>query len=404
VRIIIDTAQWRTATMVEKRKKIIYLITKSSWGGAGRYVFDLAVTASNEYSVIVVTGEGGELGARLHTAGITTIHEDKLGRDVAIIRDLAAFLSIYFILRKEKPDILHTNSSKAGVTGVLAGRVYNLTAKNKVKIIFTAHGWAFNEDRATHTRLFFKFLQWLTVFLSTKTIAVSEKTARDIGKYLSKKIAVIHNGIGSDQASNRDDARKKLLALTRAINPIERNQPVIGTVAELHKNKGIDIALFGLKEIIKSGLAEYVVIGQGEERAKLKNLSETLGISHGVTFLGFQREASELMAGFDIFLLPSRTEALPYVLLEAGLKKCSVIASDVGGIPEIISAGFSGLIFRKGDVANLASSVSELLQNPDKRQRLGAGLNEKVLTTFSLENMWRETNKIYVAQETKGGI
>ena len=103
------------------------------------------------------------------------------------------------------------------------------------------------------------------------------------------------------------------------------------------------------------------------------------------------------MAGFDIFLLPSRTEALPYVLLEAGLKKCSVIASDVGGIPEIISADFSGLIFKKGDVVNLAYCVSELIQNPDKRQRLGAELNERVLTTFSLKNMWRETNKIYVA-------
>ena len=154
-----------------KPKKIIYVITKSNWGGAQRYVFDLAThLPKSEFEILVVTGNMGTLTKKLEENEIRVTSVNSLKRDVSFFDEMISFFKILKIFIKEKPDIIHLNSSKAGGIGALAGRIAGIK-----KIIFTAHGWPFKEDRNVIAKSLIYALSWLTVFLSHQTIVVSKQ-------------------------------------------------------------------------------------------------------------------------------------------------------------------------------------------------------------------------------------
>ena len=142
--------------------KIVYLITKSNWGGAQKYVFELATgvlqdnnSNTSKYEVKVMVGGNGELITRLQSAGIQVIPIDSLSNKVGLKKELRTLGELWKIIRKEKPDILHVNSSKAGIMGALVGRILRVP-----KIVFTAHGWAFNEDRPFWQKIILKIVHW----------------------------------------------------------------------------------------------------------------------------------------------------------------------------------------------------------------------------------------------------
>ena len=133
-----------------KKTKVLYLITKSNWGGAQRYVFDLATSLpADSYEVCVACGGDGEMRKKLLANGVRVVTIESLERNISLKKELLAFREISKIVREEMPDILHVNSSKAGIVGTLIGRI-----KRVPKVIFTSHGWAFNEDRGFISRFF----------------------------------------------------------------------------------------------------------------------------------------------------------------------------------------------------------------------------------------------------------
>jgi len=151
------------------RKKVLFLITKSNWGGAQRYVYDLATHLDQtKFEPVVALGGDGELVTLLDHAGVRVIRINSLTRDISLKKEKEFASELYKIIRIEKPDILHVNSSKAGGVGTALGRILRVP-----RIIFTAHGWAFNEERPWWQRMVIKFLHWVTVLLSHRTIAVS---------------------------------------------------------------------------------------------------------------------------------------------------------------------------------------------------------------------------------------
>jgi len=171
------------------------MITKSNWGGAQRYVFDLATSKYLEerVEVVVALGGNGELSKKLSSQGIRTLIIPELERDINIINDVKTLFWMFRTLKKERPDILHLNSSKIGLLGGFAGRALGVK-----RIIFTAHGWAFTEARSGLGTMLLKYLQWVTVLLSHKTIVVSQSTYEEISDlpYMSYKVEIIYNGIG----------------------------------------------------------------------------------------------------------------------------------------------------------------------------------------------------------------
>ncbi len=373
--------------MAKNKHKILYIITKGNFGGAQRYVFDLASSLpKEEFDTVVAFGQAGTLAEKLKEADIRTIEIKSLSRDINPLLDTKSFFELIKIIKKEKPDTIHLNSSKIGGIGSLVGRL--LFVKN---IIFTAHGWAWNENRGFASKNIIKFLHWLTIVFSHKTIIVSKNSAEQIKRWpsISKKIKIIHNGISAFDLEEKTEARKK-------INPSFIENTLIGTTSELHKNKGLDYLIEAFYEVSKKYQeSRLVILGEGEERENLTRLISEKKLQDKVYLAGYVKDAKRYLKAFDIFTLTSRTEAFPYSILEAGFAGLPVIASDVGGISEIIENQTNGILVKKGAIKEIEKSIMALLENEATRNIYGKNLKEKIEKNFSQEEMVRKTIALY---------
>jgi len=373
---------------MESRRKIIYLITKGFWGGAQRYVFDLATSLpAEQFEVLVALGEPGELGAKLEQAGIRTMTIPHLNRDVKIWSDFKTFFALLKILKTERPDIIHLNSSKAAGLAALAGRLAFVP-----QIIFTAHGWAFNEERPRWQKKIIAFFHWLTIILCHQTIAVSQVTLNQAKNWplVNNKLKLIYNGLTEPVFYSRLEARKKLMP------DLSPDTVWLGTIAELHRNKGLDILIEAFARLAPDySNLNLLIIGEGEEREHLAMQIARHHLINRIHLLGQVPEGARYLKAFDIFTLPSRTEALPYAVLEAGLAGLPVVTSRVGGIPEIIKNGETGLLVPPADPAALAGALKTLLPERYRESTLGRHLKTSVQQNFSRAQMLAQTLALY---------
>ena len=375
------------------RKRILFAITKSNWGGAQVYVATLAKAAKEAGATVAVTlgsatgkaGAPGLLATKLMEDGIETIPLSSMRRDISLMREFSAFLELVRVIRKYKPDVLHVNSSKMGALGALAGRIAAVPT-----IIYTAHGWPHREPRNILWKLFVWVSSWLTVVLAHTVVVVSEHdrvTAPVI--FSRRKIVTIPNGIKEFPLLSKEAARHELA----------KNNPLLSAkrtwllmIAELHKNKGIDVAIRSLKDILPAhpevGL---VVLGEGEERTALEKQCRELHCSDDVFFLGFTESARTYLAAADTYLMPSRKEGLPIALLEAGLASLPVLATDTGGIPEVIESNHSGIVVPVGAQAAFTKELLYLLNNEEVRARFGSALYDTVLRRYTESEMIAKT-------------
>lgn len=374
-----------------QKLKVVYMVTKGVWGGAQKYVYSLAThLPKDRFETVVICGEGEILKQKLETQGIRVIEIKNLKRDVSIIQEIKSFIEVYKILKKEKPYVLHLNSPKAGGMGSLAGRLSGVP-----KIIFTAHGWTFNEKRNLLNTSLIKIFSWITVFLSSRVIVIAKKEEAQahamplVGK---NKIKLIGNGIETIEFKEKNEARKELLPSLS--ENYESDTVWIGTIAELHKNKAHSYLISALSKINHPFVC--IIIGEGEERKNLENLIRTYRLEEKIFLVGFKDNASRYLKAFDIFTLTSIKEGLPYGILEAGQASLPVVATSVGGIPDIIQNHTSGLLIKKPEnVHQMRDALEHLIENPKQRLEFGNNLHEKVEREFSLEQMLKKTLLLY---------
>jgi glycosyltransferase involved in cell wall biosynthesis len=303
------------------RKKILFVITKANWGGAQRYVFDLATALSkSEFEPAVAFGQPGLLALKLKEASVATRVISSLERDISLFSDIKSFFELYTLFRNERPDVVHLNSSKAGGVGALAARIAGVP-----RIIFTAHGWPFWEQRNPLSRGLIYLFSWITVLLSHKVIVVSNYDLQVAKKmpFVAHKIIRIYNGIAPLELTDASEIRHSF--------PGKR---ITGTIGELTNNKN-QIAL--IEQAKKETDLHVAIVGEGENRKFLQDKIIEYGLGQRVILFGF-RDAREVLKGFDVFALPSLKEGLPYVLLEAKSAGLPIVANRVGGVGEILDA------------------------------------------------------------------
>lgn len=375
---------------MERRKKILFLITKSNWGGAQRYVYDLTTHLTPEYDVVVALGGDGVLYKKLQTAGVRTISLDALQRDISLQKELGFIRELWQILRAEQPDILHVNSSKAGGMGAFLGRLLHIR-----RIIFTAHGWAFNEDRPWWQRHLIAFLHWLTVLLAHRTIAVSRATKAQLNwPFAQQKMTVIYNGREAVSVYDRIVARAHCIERCPAL-ATHTHDLWTGTIAELHPVKQHGIALDAIAQCVANGAnVRHIIIGDGQERQRLAARIKQKNLSEHVFLLGHIDAAAHLLSALDVFILPSRSEALAYTVIEAAQAGLPIIASKVGGIPEIITHEQDGILVQSGNAQQLADAITHLTTDDTLRSRLANAAHARG-HYFSLPRMVEETQTVY---------
>jgi len=376
---------------VAEPKRILYVITKADWGGAQRYVFDMALTARKAgHDVLVASGTSGPLIDRLEAVGIRTETIAGMKRDISLKDELRSFRALRALIRGFRPDVMHVNSSKASGLAALAGRLARVR-----RIVFTAHGWAFNENRPAWQKAAIAFLHWITVMLSHVTVCVSEAIRKDAAwmPLARKRLQVIHNGIDAVELLSRSEARSRIGPDLAHMFP---GALWIGTIAELHPTKGLDTLIEAFSRLIRSHpSAVLVIMGDGEEWNRLHKLIQIHDLAGRVALPGFVADAAAHLSALDIFALPSRSEALGYALLEAGQASLPAAASAVGGIPEILEDGATGLLVPPGDARALEEALARLLLSPEARERLGTALHARVRAEFSKSAMAEKTLALY---------
>jgi glycosyltransferase involved in cell wall biosynthesis len=377
---------------IKTRKKVLYLITKSNWGGAQRYVYDLATNLDTEkFEPVVAMGGNGILAEMLHNSGIRTVTLYALQNSTSITAATAAGRELYHLLRTEQPDIFHVNSSVAGFIGTAVGRLARIP-----RIIFTSHGWAFNEDRPATEKFILKFFHWLTVLFSHRTIAVSTgllNQMRWLGAW--RKMKVINPGRTIGVMYEKEEAREKICDFFPRLAPYH-NDPWLVCLAELHPIKRHMILFEAIATVIKNHPnVRLLCIGDGTLRADLENKIAALGLNEHIFLVGHLTEAARFLKAFDIALLVSKSESYGYVLHEAGLAGVPIIASDVGGIPDIVTNENTGLLITPDNQEAITAAINRLLDNPQLGTQYAQTLTQ-ALATRTVAAMVKKVETLYV--------
>lgn len=379
--------------MDTERKKILFVITKSNFGGAQRYVYELATSLPKDaFDVTVAFGGDGMLKQKLETAGIKTREIKSFARDINLGKEIKSLFELSKIIQEIKPDIIHLNSSKAGGSGALIARI-----KGVPKIVFTAHGWPFLEDRNILWKSIVWLLSWTTSLLAHITILVSEYDRNHAHMPLvQKKFTVIHTALPRIDFLTRQTARQILF--TNEIIEAHQNDVLLTTMAELTQNKNILTAIKAVYTYNRSEAPQkifYTIMGEGELFSSLREQVRLHGMEHEVHFSGYIPEARIYLNAFDIFLLPSYKEGLPYALLEAGYAGLPSIASAVGGIPEIIENEKNGLLINPKDQKTIVNALWKYTTDTEGRLQHSALLKTKIDSSFNLITMLEKTIAVY---------
>lgn len=366
--------------------KILYVITKSNWGGAQRHVFDLATSMKEKgHDVWVAVGGNGILKEKLEKAGIYTFSVATLGRDISPGKDAGSFKEIYSIIKNKRPDILHLHSPKASGLGALAGRLLRVK-----KIVTTVHGWTFNESRPIYERLSIIFFSWITMMLSHTTILLSEMEYSQAlyFPWVKKKITLIPLGIKAPTFMSVDGAKQVLSKAIGMDLTTFNKKIVIGTIAELHPNKGLQYLIKAMTSVVEQQPnAISVIVGDGQENTKLLAQIKESNLDQNIFLAGYIDNASDYLKAFNVFALPSVKEGLPYVILEAGCASLPVVATTVGGIPEIVEDMKSGILIQSRNFRELSHALSFMIEHPEERKKYGATLKERIATKYSMDKM-----------------
>ena len=346
---------------------MLLVITLAEVGGAQSYVASLLPALVPRFDVALAAHGSGPLREASEALGVRFIPLRNVRRSISPLRDLAGLVELTRLLRRERPDILHASSSKAGVLGRLAGGLARVPIR-----IFTVHGWAFAAHSGVASRLY-RGADRLVEPLTTVTICVSEREREAgvaAGTCTPERTVVIPNAVD-------------VAAAPRATSS-GRERPRILAVGRLKAPKDFPTLVRALGELPPDSF-EAVIVGDGPDRPGLEEEIQARGLAGRVRLAGERRDVPELLADADVFVLPSRSEGHPVSVLEAMAAGLPVVASRVGGVPEQVSDGETGLLVAPGDPLELAAALGRLAADPSLRRRLGAAGRARAEQAFDLD-------------------
>jgi glycosyltransferase involved in cell wall biosynthesis len=341
--------------MVRKRPKVLVLITLAEVGGAQSYVAALLPALAERYDVVVAAHGPGAVVEAARAAGVRYVPLEHVRRPLHPARDLLGLWELVRLMRRERPDLVHANSAKAGLLGRLAAALTGVPVR-----VFNAHGWSFQSQGSRA----FLWAERAVAPLTTTTICVSQSQLEDgvaAGVCSSERAVVIHNGI---------DVRAFALAHPNG------GPPQILSVGRLKAPKDF-VTLARALELLPRGAFRALVAGDGPDR-------ELIPAAAPLELLGERDDVPDLLAAADVFVLSSRSEGLPISILEAMAAGLPVVATRVGGVPELVVDGETGLLVPPGDARALAAALRTLLGDRELRLRLGAAGRARAEREFDL--------------------
>jgi glycosyltransferase involved in cell wall biosynthesis len=379
--------------------KILRVIARLNMGGPALHVAYLTEGLRQRgYETVLVAGtlaRGEDSMAFVADArDVEIVQIDQLGREISPLRDLVATVRLARLIRKERPQILHTHTAKAGTVGrvaaVLAG------SRRPPIIVHTFHGHVL---RGYFGPLRSRFFRQLERWLATKTtalIAVSPQVRDDLvalGVAPKERFVVIRLGIELDErvtanANGRADNRRYL--------GIPGDRFAVGWIGRMTAVKRTDDILVAFKRLRDSGIdAVLCLVGDGPDRPELERRAHELGVIRDTVFLGYQEDVAPFYSAFDALILPSSNEGTPVSAIEALAAGRPVVATRVGGVPDVVRDGEDGFLVDAGDTDELADRLEQLARDPALRERMGKQGRERVLPRYAVDRLVQDVDELY---------
>lgn len=420
--------------------KLLYLITRTDEiGGAQVHVRDLArrlVADGHEVAVASGPGMADAYRADLEDAGVVIDEVPHLGRPIRPRADLAALREITALLRHSAPDLVSLHSSKAGWLGRIAAR------RTSVPCVFTAHGWSFTAGVPRFRAWLYRLAERATARFCDRIITVSEadrRLALGAGVGRAEQVVTVHNGmpdvapelrrVGGGAVGGLAGAASNAAA-ARAEHPALEGEGLrLLMVARFSSQKDHPTLLEAVARLARESAAaetgvraagggpsgaggdttgapvELLLVGDGPTEYAVRRRAYDLGIEDRVRFLGSRDDVAELMAASDIYVLATNWEGLPRSIIEALRAGLPVVATDLAGVPELVTHDDNGYLVERGDVEELAEMLGRLVADAELRARMGARSRERYEAEFTFERMYRGTVGVYesVLESGPGG-
>jgi len=380
--------------------KVLHIITRLILGGAQENTLFTAIGQHDNPDMDVTLlcgidpGPEGDLHNQAHTAGVKLVLMKRLVRPIRPLNDLINLYELYRFIRKERFDVVHTHSSKAGISGRIAAKMAGVPI-----IIHTLHSLVFHEYQAAWKNWLYILLKKVCAPLSDALISVNQKTidgaiAENIGR--PEQYIKIFSGMPLKKFLNiRDeltvaDAKERL--------GIPRDAPVVGKIARLFALKGHE-QFFDMVEVVAKvePRAYFLLVGDGLLREQLEARARQMGIAERVVFAGLvdPDDVAAHIQAMDVVVHTSLREGLARVLPQAGAVGKPVATFDLDGAPEVVRDGNCGYLVPPKDTDALAVKVIELLGDPELREEFGAAGRVFASQHFLVEHMVREVNQVY---------
>ena len=380
----IDENKLSPAKSASGGKICVHIVTTLELGGAQQNTL-FTVTNMTDFSGVLIAGCEGIIEPSL----VEVYRVKHLVRELNFFKDIAAFFLLYRLLRKIKPKIVHTHSSKAGILGRWSAYLARVPV-----IIHTFHGFGFNDRQKASVRAKYIWAERMTAKISTALFAVSEK---NVEKALSlrictgDKISVVHSGIDMKRWEGRlsRSAAKKSFGIAADI-------PVVGMAACFKEQKApldfIEIA-YHVKKLNPG--TKFIIVGDGILRGEIEKRIYKYRLGDDIILAGWRPDIEAVLPAFDVNVLTSLWEGLPRVSLEAGVCLTPQVLSNVDGSAEIIEDGVTGYLVEPHDINTFVSRIDYLIKNPEEGRVFAHRLRKKLVGDFDIRGMVRLIEQKY---------
>ena len=391
----------------DERIKIVRVIARLNMGGPALHVAYLTEGLRKRgYDTTLVAGSlarGEDSMAFVADAhGVEIVQIDQLGREISPLRDLMATIRLAKLIRKERPQILHTHTAKAGTVGRVAARLAG--SRKPPIVVHTFHGHVLRGYFGPVRSLLFRLLERWLAGGTTALVAVSPQVRDDLvalGVAPRERFVVIRLGIELDE---RVAPEQNGRAESRRYLGISGDRFAVGWIGRMTAVKRTDDVLIAFKSLRDSGIdAVLCMVGDGPDRVLLEQRARELGVTRDMIFLGYQEDVAPFYAAFDALVLPSGNEGTPVTVIEALAAELPVVATRVGGVPDVVRDGEDGFLVEAGATDDLAERLGRLARDPALRARMGKKGRERVLPRYAVERLVDDVDELYRSLLSAGG-
>ncbi len=387
--------------MVENKIKILHLHTLPIVSGSGINTFlSMKGVDRTQYDVELGCAPGGRLIELVESNGMTVRRIAHFVQPINPVKDMLALLEVTQFLSRHHYHIIHTHNSKAGFIGRLAGRLASVPI-----IVHTVHGFSFHDQEPLWKRILLLNLERLASRWCDKMIFISQPLI-DWG--LKERVATpenivkIYSGIEMDKFQPAAREEQHRLRQRWGLNIADA---VVGIVSKLWEGKGHGVLIRAFEKLLTHiPNAKLLIVGEGDIEDILRRAVAKNGLNSRVLFTGFQMNIRDIVACFDVAVLPSFFEGMGRVLLEAMAMEKPVVGTRVGGIPDLIEDGVNGFLVEPGSVDRLADAIMRILTQPKLAHQMGRAGRKKIRTRYSADHMVRAIESVYRDLLVKKGL